>query len=539
MLIHLVARLLLFRFARRNFVRHIEVFGAPRRASPIYRSLRPQIRMKTHILMSVVALTALGSVSAASAQCCTQQVYRLSYQTVFDEQQVTAFRIENETVYEQRKVTSYKPVYETEMRERRYMVAKPVYETSEREERYMVNKPVFETQLRDCSYNRVRNVMETSEREERFVVNKPVYETSERDEFYTVRKQVLETAFRDECRTVCEPVTTYTTRYADRGGWQEYQVCRPGPIVNQPVCIPGGCVTDPCTGCVTQLPSRVAYRPVQAPSTMVTNRVWRPNIVAEQFPQTTMVQKQVVNKVPVQVCRYVDEQMVRKVPVTTCRMIAEEHVRKVPVTVCRPVVERVENMVPVQVCKMIQEEVVKKIPVTTCRMVNEEHVDQVPVQVCKMVAEEQTIQVPHCVEKRVPVTYTQRIPRCVVMRVPIDPCTGADLVVPTTAVMQAAPAMPSAPTGGETTYQQPYQSGKAPAPTEAEQKGPDGTKSVLTDESKQGESKQGESKKDELNKPGEKAETPFDKEDKKQNEQPTPTPEIKPNESVPAANPMA
>src|SRR5690606_35805905 len=38
----------------------------------------------------------------------------------------------------------------------------------------------------------------------------------------------------------------------------------------------------------------------------------------------------------------------------------------------------------------------------------------------------------------VPITYTLRVPRVIVHRVPIDPCTGADMVVP------AEPAVPQA-----------------------------------------------------------------------------------------------
>ncbi len=57
---------------------------------------------------------------------------------------------------------------------------------------------------------------------------------------------------------------------------------------------------------------------------MQVNRVWKPNIVAQQIPQTTFVQRVVVQKVPVQVCRYVNEEVVQKVPVTVCKMVQEE-----------------------------------------------------------------------------------------------------------------------------------------------------------------------------------------------------------------------
>ncbi len=279
--------------------------------------------MKSIVVFSTLSIAAMVCAIRSSADACDScgapvacQTYRLVCQTVYDERQVTAFRIDRETVYEDRRVTSYRPVVETQLRERRYTVAKPIYETAEREERYTVMKPVYETQIQDCSYNRVRDVMETSEREERYIVNRPVYETSEREDRYIVRKPVMETAERDQYSTVCEPQTTYCTRYADRGGWQEYQVCKPGPIFNQSFCVPSSCTVDPCTGLSTYIPARMGVQQVQGPSTMEVNRVWRPNIVAEQIPQTTYVQKVVVQKVPVQVCRYVDQEVVQKTPVT-------------------------------------------------------------------------------------------------------------------------------------------------------------------------------------------------------------------------------
>jgi hypothetical protein len=165
-------------------------------------------------------------------------------------------------------------------------------------------------------------------------------------------------------------------------------------------------------------------------------RVWQPNLVTMQVPQTSYAARVMTRKVPVQVCRYVDEEVVRKVPLQVCRMVQEEQVRRVPYSVCRQVTERVENKVPVRVCRMELEEVVRKVPVTTMRMVQEEKVEQLPVRVCRQEAVEQTVQIPQVVERQVPVTYTYRVPRTVMYRVPIDPCTGAPLV---------APAIPSAP----------------------------------------------------------------------------------------------
>lgn len=414
----------------------------------------------------------------AGATSAMAQEYRIVCQTVYDEQQVTAYKIENELVYDEQQRTSYRPVYETEYRENRYRVARPVSETSEREERYKVMRPVWETQVRDTSYDVTRMVAETSEREERYVVNRPVQETQEREQRYTVQRQVMETAERDEQFTVNEPVTTYTTNYVDAGGFIDQQVVTPSPVRNRLRWVPGACVVDPCTGAARQSRSGLAWVPEQAPPRVAVVRSWQPNIVAQQVPQTTMVARVMTRKVPVQVCRTVEEQVVQKVPVQVCRIVQEEQVRRVPVTTYRPVTERVQQQTPVQVCKMVEEEVVRRVPVTTCRMVVEERVDQVPVQVCKMVAEQQTVRVPRVVEKRVPVVYTQRVPRTVVMRVPIDPCapaccggevaTGAVISTPPVQVQPAQPGSritpPSTPQGsyqstpgtsGNTTYGQP------------------------------------------------------------------------------------
>lgn len=100
------------------------------------------------------------SPSAACMTCAGGPAYRIVYQTVFDQQQVTAFRIEYDTVCEEHLVTRYRPVWETAVRENHYTVVKPVFETAVREDHYTVMRPVVETQLRDASYTRVRYVQE-------------------------------------------------------------------------------------------------------------------------------------------------------------------------------------------------------------------------------------------------------------------------------------------------------------------------------------------------------------------------------------------
>ena len=316
------------------------------------------------VLLSL-SLVAAASVPAAAQVCCPPaasltcagQTYRIVYQTVYEQQQVTAYRIEYETVYDEQQVTTY--------------------------------KPVWETQYRDNSYNRVSYLPETAEREEQYTVLRPVWETHERDECYTVSKPVYETAYRAECRTVMQPVTTCQTRYVDQGCFVEQTVLKPGMPHNRLTWQPGGCATDPATGAVAYRSPGLYW--VQIPGGRYeVQRVWKPNVVAQQVQQTNYVPQVVTEQVPVQVCRYQQEQVCKKVPYQVCRMVPEPCVRKVQYTTYKQVVERVEQ--------------------------------QVPVQVCKMVAFQETVRVPRCVEKRIPVTYTYSVPRVVCCRVPVDPC---------------------------------------------------------------------------------------------------------------------
>lgn len=295
--------------------------------------------------------------SSVQAQCCTQ-AYRLVCKTIYDEQQVTAYRVQCETVYDESQVTVHKPVWETQARVHRYTVARPVTETTERIERYTVQRPVWETH--------------------------------ERDVCYTVRRQVTDTIEKEVVSTVMKPVTTCQTRYVDQGGYVDQQSVVAGSVSNRLRWMPGGMVTDPVTGAAYRQRAGLVWVPQAGPSKVVVNRVWQPNVVAQQIPVTQLVPEQIVTKVPVQVCRYVDEQVTKKVPYQVCRM-------------------------ETQVCE-------RKVPVTTCKIVYENREEPISVRVCKMVSTTETVRTPRVVEKRIPVTYTVRTPRTVVMRIPLDPC---------------------------------------------------------------------------------------------------------------------
>ena len=94
--------------------------------------------------MIVASLLCLAATGSARAQCCgtpvvaapppvVTQTYRLDYQTVYDERQVTANRVTYETVYDTRTYTVQRPVWETQTQERRSTVQRPVWETQNRE----------------------------------------------------------------------------------------------------------------------------------------------------------------------------------------------------------------------------------------------------------------------------------------------------------------------------------------------------------------------------------------------------------------------
>lgn len=342
--------------------------------------------MLTLLVVLAIATPAVAQAPTACMTCPSGQTYRIVYQTVCEQRQVTAYRIEYETVCEERPVTTYKPIWETAVRENRYTVARPV--------------------------------METAEREETYTVQRPVYETAEREESYTVMKPVYETAYRTECHTVLQPVTTYRTQYVDQGCASEQIVMKPAVPVTRLGWQSGTSAVDPVTG--QTFYQRPGLYWSQTPrGEYEVQKVWHPNVVAQQIPQTSYVPQTVTQQVPMQVCKYVPEQVVRKVPV--------------------------------QVCRMVTEQCVRKVPVTTCKMVYEERVEQVPYQVCKMVAEQRTIRVPRTVEKRIPVTYTYNVPRLVCYREPLDVCGNpipAEAAVPAvTTERQPTPA--KKPTNGD------------------------------------------------------------------------------------------
>jgi len=138
---------------------------------------------------------------------------------------------------------------------------------------------------------------------------------------------------------------------------------------------------------------RSGYRPDSLPASgvvLVTDRreaatkfqkVWHPNVIAQQVQQTNYVPQTVAEQVPMQVVKYMPEQIVRKVPIQVCRMVTSSKSAGCRSQPTRPSMKSASK--------------------------------PVSYQVCRMVAEQQTIRVPHTVEKRIPVTYTYNVaPDC-------------------------------------------------------------------------------------------------------------------------------
>jgi len=373
------------------------------------------------VVLSVLLATAAGS---ARAQSCCGPSYRLVYKTVYDQQPVTTYRLQYETVMRQREVTTMKPVWHVEQRQRTYKVAKPVVETHERQETYKVYKPIWTTRYEERCYNRVRYVTETQTRQDRIVVNKPVWHVETRQQRQVVRKQVAETVMQDQQYTTYEPVTTCRTQYVDRGGYATQNVLVPGATRTRLRWLQGGVVADPTTGVGYYRRGGLHWVPQQAPGTVVAQRVYVPNVVAQQVKETHMQAKVCTKKVPVTVNRCVEEVVMKPYQVKVCKMEQEIQVRNTPVKVCKPVTERITYKVPIRTCRMQEQVMVRKIPVTTCRWEYETKVEPYQVRVCRLQREVTVVNDPCTVARWHKQVQMCQKPRTVVMRVPIDDCGG-------------------------------------------------------------------------------------------------------------------
>jgi hypothetical protein len=206
----------------------------------------------------------------------------------------------------------------------------------------------------------------TTYRVERHTVMKPqtittfkeVIETSEQVREYTVQKPVYETQMRDESFITTEPQTTMTTQFQDQGTWEAHTVCRPGTVSQQLAWQPGGWAIDATTGAWVWRAAGLAWVTHQTPATQEVQQVWKPNIVAVQVPQTTMVQKVATRQVPVQVMKFVAEVRQERIPVQTCKRVPVQETRQVAVTE--------ERIVPVKETRFVERVEVFRVPIDPC-----------------------------------------------------------------------------------------------------------------------------------------------------------------------------
>ena len=201
----------------------------------------------------------------------------------------------------------YRPVFETEMRERRYRVAKPVIETSEREERYTVQKPVWDTfssrrQLR----RRENSLRNPAARAALHGAKARVGDAGARRSLHRATPRVRNRRARGTVhRTAARHDATRTSR-SIRAAGSISRSASPGPVRNRLTWQPSACVVDPATGASTYQRGGLVWMPTQMPGRLTMQRIWQPNIVTQQIPQTTMVARVETHKVPVQTCRYED-----------------------------------------------------------------------------------------------------------------------------------------------------------------------------------------------------------------------------------------
>jgi hypothetical protein len=382
--------------------------------------MKNALRFLAGSALAMPAIVFSPAATLRAQECGCQPAYRVVNKVVYDEVPVTQYRVEYETQIEEREVTSTKPVYETEQRVRKYRVARPVVETATREERYFTLKPVYETEYREEAYDKTTWVQETEMRQQKYLVNRPVTETQVQERQRTVRRAVNETVMQQQCVTAMEPVTTYRTQLVDQGGFVDSTTLVAGTTRNRLSWVPRGVATDNLSGQVFSHHAGFHWVPQSTPSQLVTQRVYVPNVVAQQIPQTALMPRQVMQEVPVNVTRYQDEVVTEQVPVTVQRMEQTEEVREYPVVVSKPMTERIVNKIPVQKVRYEREEHVRQIPVQTQRIEYEDVEEPYEVKVCRMETEIKTIEVPVTVRKVVPYTAYRRTPRIVSMRIPYD-----------------------------------------------------------------------------------------------------------------------
>lgn len=177
-----------------------------------------------------------------------------------------------------------------------------------------------------CVRPAYQTVPVTEYREERRVVQKPVVETKYVDQEVTEYKQVVENKTAEIPTVAYHPVTEYHTVQRDCGHWMTQWHHRPKMAPCQYDCRPDlfGFLNR------TQYSVRMAFTP-----DYYAERVYAPNVVAQQIPVTRQVAVRGTQTVNYQVAKVVPVTSTRRVAVNTVRMVAEEVVTQRPVTVMK------------------------------------------------------------------------------------------------------------------------------------------------------------------------------------------------------------
>ena len=275
------------------------------------------MKLAKHLLVRTVLTSpwlrrCLVQQRSAQSPCCGQQCqeYRLLLQHGLNEQrQMTAYRLETRTAYEERPVTTYRPVMETQMRERRYTVARPVFETSEREDA-IVARPVMERHRRPQLRQWARRA---GNRRARDATWWPGPSTKRRMRRADHRSAALSANDQRTRRTIQRHGAGHDlSGHAGRPGRLRRSDHLPARRRAQASGLAVvACVVDPATGQTAISAGAWLWVPMQAPSVYQVARVWQPNVVTVQVPQTSLMPRTVARRMPVQTVRMVNNNVVK------------------------------------------------------------------------------------------------------------------------------------------------------------------------------------------------------------------------------------
>jgi hypothetical protein len=269
-------------------------------------------------------------------------------------------------------------VYETVLKPVTETTYTPVTETVMKECRTMVNEKVHDTQYKEYTVNVRKKVCEPVVHNQCYMISKPVCETVYQDTSRKVCKTVTETLFKECPKSVCKTVTETVVRERTRIVLKDVQetvcreVCKSVPetitcnrlvtkvvpeTVCENVCVRGHlawkevpkyeCSFDPCTCSIAQKQVGTVRRLVREPAQTVTRQVTRDKTIVEQVPETKVVQRMVVEKVPTTITKKVPTKVCEKVPINVTRKVITTEMVKVPYTVHRKVLTTELVKVPV------------------------------------------------------------------------------------------------------------------------------------------------------------------------------------------------